>query len=335
MKSVKVTLGFFVLLSFLGFNEAIGQWAPNGIHIFNTNTGNVGIGTNTPATLLHVGKNMTEPNIRVQNFGGSGGATFQMIDNASAADWKFKATNSGGFKIRDNAAALDVITIESNSAANALYIDAAGNIGLNTTAPATRLHVETGDLTIHDFYPFIFLTNTNSTGNAGIRFNYEGDDNAWIFFDDGEDLLRINADNAGGSRNDLVIKSDGRICMGTTAAATGYKLSVNGKVTCTEVLVEALANWPDYVFQEGYELMSLQDLESSIRENKHLPGLPSANQVETSGFELADMQKRVLQKVEELTLYTIEQGKQIQSLQEKITELENENQGLKNKRSRK
>jgi hypothetical protein len=334
MKSVKVTLGFFVLLSFFGLNEAIGQWAPNGAHIFNTNAGNVGIGTNTPATLLHVGKNMTEPTIRVQNLGGSGGATYQMIDNTSGADWKFKATNTGGFKIRDNAFALDVVTIEANSAANAIYVNDAGNVGLNTTTPSTRLHIETGDLTIHDFYPFIFLDNTSVSGNAGIRFDYQGADNAWIFFDDGEDLLRINADNAGGSRNDLVIKSDGRICMGTTAAATGYKLSVNGKVTCTEVLVEALANWPDYVFQDGYELMSLEELEKNIIEQKHLPGLPSAAEVESNGFELADMQKRVLQKVEELTLYTIEQGKQIQSLQEKINKLEKENQGLKNKRSR-
>ena len=95
MKSLKLTIGLFTVLLFAGLNVAKSQWAPNGTHIYNTNSGNVGIGNNTPATLLHVGKNMTEPNIRVQNFGGAGGATFQMIDNASGADWKFKATNTG------------------------------------------------------------------------------------------------------------------------------------------------------------------------------------------------------------------------------------------------
>lgn len=88
---------FFVILAFFGLNEATAQWNVNGSNIYNTNSGNVGIGNNSPTTLLHVQKNMIEPMITVQNLGGTGGATYTMFDDASGANWKFKATLSGGF----------------------------------------------------------------------------------------------------------------------------------------------------------------------------------------------------------------------------------------------
>ncbi len=86
---------------------------------------------------------------------------------------------------------------------------------------------------------------------------------------------------------------------------------------CEEIRVEDSGSWPDYVFDKNYDLMSLKELEESIEKNNHLPGLPSAAEVEENGFLVADMQKRVLEKVEELTLYTIEQGKLIEQLQKK------------------
>jgi cell division protein FtsB len=81
--------------------------------------------------------------------------------------------------------------------------------------------------------------------------------------------------------------------------------------------------------------MSLDDLEKNIEKNNHLPGLPSAATVEEQGFELADMQKRVLEKVEELTLYTIEQNKQIKALQQEMEILKKENKDLKKAVNRK
>ena len=88
-------------------------------------------------------------------------------------------------------------------------------------------------------------------------------------------------------------------------------------------------NWPDYVFSDDYTLLSLADLEKSIKENGHLPGLPSARNVEENGFEVADMQKRVVEKVEELALYTIEQQKMIDLLREEVDLLKKENQELR------
>lgn len=323
MKTVKLFFFVICILAWAGINETFAQWGFNGSHIYNTNAGNVGIGNNSPTTLLHVQKNMIEPTITIQNLGGTGGATYTMMDNASGANWKFKATNSGGFKIRDHANSLDVIVIEPNSATNAMYINQSGYIGVGTNAPLDKLTVTSGDFRINDYYPFIFLNNTESGGNAGITFRLNQSYRAWLYYDDGESLLRLNAEQGLGSRNDLVILNSGSVCLGTTIEATGYRLNVNGKVICTEVRVEALANWPDYVFGDNYHLMTLDELEHSIKSNGHLPGLPSASQVQSSGFELGDMQRILLEKVEELTLYTIEQNKQISDLQKKVSDLEN------------
>lgn len=119
------------------------------------------------------------------------------------------------------------------------------------------------------------------------------------------------------------ISTDLRI--GTTNRASGYALSVNGKVACTEVLVQAVASWPDYVFASDYKLMNLQTLEENIRQNNHLPGIPSAKQIEKEGLNLGEMQKLLLQKIEELTLYLIEQDKVINQLKEEIKTLKTEN----------
>jgi len=135
----------FILLIALflgGVSESTAQWNFNGNNIYNTNTGFVGIGTDSPSTLFHVSRNITEPTITVQNRGGFGGATFSMIDDASGANWKFKATLSGGFKIRDHQKSLDVFVIEQNSAANLLYLKSGGNIGVGTSAPTSSALVD-------------------------------------------------------------------------------------------------------------------------------------------------------------------------------------------------
>jgi len=132
---------------------------------------------------------------------------------------------------------------------------------------------------------------------------------------------------AGYFAGDAYVSSDLRIA--TTTQATGYALSVNGKVACEEVLVEDLTNWPDYVFAKDYKLLSLEELEQSIKENNHLPGLPSASEIEDNGLMLGDMQKKLMEKVEELTLYTIQQGKLISELQQKMENLEKENENLR------
>jgi hypothetical protein len=125
----------------------------------------------------------------------------------------------------------------------------------------------------------------------------------------------------------MFISSDLRI--GTLTQATGYSLSVNGKIACEEILVEDISNWPDYVFHPNYKLMDLDELDNNIKENNHLPGIPSASEIEENGLTLGDMQKKMIEKIEELTLYTIEQNKMIKELQQKMDNLEKENDQLR------
>jgi hypothetical protein len=122
---------------------------------------------------------------------------------------------------------------------------------------------------------------------------------------------------------------DGDLRIGTHSAATGYAVSVNGKIACTEVLVQLPGEWPDYVFKKDYKLMSLKNLEGEIMENGHLPGLPSAQEVKTSGIQMGEMQKKVVEKIEELTLYTIEQAKLVHELKREIDSLKTECRELK------
>ncbi len=100
-----------------------------------------------------------------------------------------------------------------------------------------------------------------------------------------------------------------------SVTASGYDLYVAGGVRATTVKVDAYSNWPDYVFEKSYELMSLTETEEYMDANSHLPGVPSAAEVTKDGIELAEMNAILLQKMEELTLHLIEMQKQVNQLQ--------------------
>ncbi|MXV50410.1 hypothetical protein GS399_05445 [Pedobacter sp. HMF7647] len=98
----------------------------------------------------------------------------------------------------------------------------------------------------------------------------------------------------------------------------GYKLAVGGGVVAESVNVKLQANWPDYVFDSGYQLPDLSEVENFISVNKHLPDIPSENEIKTSGIDVADINTRLLKKIEELTLYLVEQQKDIKSLRREL-----------------
>lgn len=112
--------------------------------------------------------------------------------------------------------------------------------------------------------------------------------------------------------------------IGPGNPTAGYALSVNGKIISEEVRVEANV-WPDYVFQNNYRLIPLGQLEQFINANKHLPDIPAADQVQKEGIALGDMNRRLLEKIEELTLYIIQQDKKINSLGEQMQRLQAKN----------
>lgn len=107
---------------------------------------------------------------------------------------------------------------------------------------------------------------------------------------------------------------DGSVNLGHIEAVPDYKLSVDGKVICEEIRVEDSGDWPDYVFKSDYEMMSLAQVDAYIKKEGHLPNIPAAQIVEEEGFDAGDMVKRLLEKIEELTLHTIRQQKEIDKL---------------------
>ncbi len=104
----------------------------------------------------------------------------------------------------------------------------------------------------------------------------------------------------------LRIDQNGNMGIGITTVPTGYKLAVKGSMIAEKVVVKLNANWPDYVFEKGYPLRTLREVEDFIKVYSHLPEVPSAAEVKENGQDLAEMNKLLLKKIEELTLYMIE-----------------------------
>ena len=114
--------------------------------------------------------------------------------------------------------------------------------------------------------------------------------------------------------------TNGNVGIGTQALS-GYRLAVDGKIRTREVRVDN-DNWADYVFKPDYELPSLEEVKRHIDEKGHLINIPSAKEVHANGFELGEMNRLLLEKIEELTLYMIEQDKQQKALERELTKLE-------------
>lgn len=115
----------------------------------------------------------------------------------------------------------------------------------------------------------------------------------------------------------MIIDKDGKVGIGTETPDS--ELAVNGLIHAKEVKVD-LAGWPDYVFFDSYELPTIQQVENFIKENGHLRGMPSAKQIESEGLDLGMMNKLLMQKIEELTLYIIDLNKEIIEIKKSIKE---------------
>ncbi len=223
------------------------------------------------------------------------------------------------------------IQVRSNGAASNLFLQfwggntylcepAASKVGIGTVSPISKLHITDGvdaSLTTHGHIVNGTTTSTN------------------LVMDDNEIMARNN-----GATSTLFLQNDGgnllmcgsgsgRVGIGVPNEASmpsaDYLLAVDGKIISEEVRVELSGDWPDYVFQDNYILKPLEKVQEEIKELGHLPGMPSAEQVENEGFELGDMQRRLLEKVEELTLYVLqlnqdnkELSRQVELLQAQI-----------------
>lgn len=200
-----------------------------------------------------------------------------------------------------------------------------GNIGIGETSPSSKLHIKGPNL-------WLKLQDSNATSyattNAGIQFNNYYATVGQIF-QTGEDLVMESR----GSVSNLVFKTqtvervrinkDGNVGIGTTTPDS--KLTVKGLINSREVKVTATAGGADFVFEKDYDLLSLEEVETYVKKNKHLPEIASAKEMAKDGIHLAEMNIKLLQKIEELTLYTIQHQKEIEALKsitERLTKIE-------------
>ncbi len=113
---------------------------------------------------------------------------------------------------------------------------------------------------------------------------------------------------------------NGNVGIGTTPQSN-YRLAVDGTIHTREVRVDDIG-WADYVFEDDYRLPSLQQVQEHIESHGHLINVPSAKEVEANGIELGEMNKILLEKIEELTLYILQENKKQKELEEVLKELE-------------
>ena len=191
---------------------------------------------------------------------------------------------------------------------NTLLMDSIGSVGLGTSHPISLFHMQGDD-------PDLTLDiNSGSTvaDAPELRFSLDGIQKAAVFWSKLDEKLYMRNNN-----NILLMNSSGDVGIGTTIPDA--KLTVNGDIHAREVRVDLTVPGPDYVFEEEYDLPTLESLQSYISANKHLPGVPSARDMEEYGIDLGIMNMLLLKKVEELTLYTLEQEKKINQLEKEKT----------------
>lgn len=238
---------------------------------------------------------------------------------------------------------LALITFGIASAQTNTFPTPSGNVGINTTTTLTEeLEIngttKTNQLIIGDEANVPSFINIWAEGSASMNhfINISGntiDERLWVISAIGKDFRIITESDdfltakigfvirrGNGIDVSKVLFPEGNLGIGTENT-DGWKLSVNGKIRAEEVKVQLESEWPDFVFSKNYDLTSLEEVEKHIQEKGHLKDIPSAKEVEEKGIKLGDMNSKLLQKIEELTLYVIEINKQVKDLKEENEKL--------------
>jgi hypothetical protein len=199
--------------------------------------------------------------------------------------------------------------IKLKSLYGTVYIAETGNIGINTENPLETLDVHGNMKVTNGTFQVVNNNNFfyyNGSGDINLKYDTRGSGGRAIVHDT-SNVLALNYDNdfSGGTR------------IGYTFLVKGDNASLQGKFEAKEIKV-TLTPTADFVFEEKYDLPKLEDVEKHIKEKKHLPEIASAKQMEKEGVNVGEFQIKLLQKIEELTLYTIEQNKQLKIQKEEI-----------------
>jgi hypothetical protein len=300
--------------------------------------GRVGIGTLPTSFAFDIltGSNAGQlpPSFRFNRSDGSNQSNALILGFSSSS---FPSTPIGGGSaafMLTNPLGISDMAFSTNTNAAQMILKPSGNVGINTTSPLQKLHVHNGGILISGATPgfggpqLIFSDNLTTHPNGRWAIEYMtatatrpnmGGLNFWTPF---------NSGGSGTAGNyTLFLKDNGKIGMGVTDDNTdakfcataldgNHRLYVNGGILTTGITVANYCSltWPDYVFENQYKLRPLAEVEAFIKQNKHLPNIPSGKEIEEKGLNLATMQSLQMEKIEELTLYLIEMKKEIETL---------------------
>lgn len=328
----------------VGVRTAIGTGVPfeltvNGDIGYENSRANRSIIGNTDET-LNIFSSTTNSN-------GSGIHLHSSAAPTSNGSIDYIANGAPSVDIAHNLSIFDPVTTNQ---INALTINKSGNVGIGTTSPVYRLTVngflgyEYSSSALNKFIGnsengLLMYGNTDASNGAwiaiggngtptsgsvapgGMRFCI-GDGYSGSTSNEGYTFMKYNS---GAYSPLLAIQKDGKVAIGDAWAHTtpsGYKLYVQTGILTEKLVVTTMGAgnpaWPDYVFESNYNLKSLDDVEEYINKNKHLPEVPSAKEITENGIDIAQMDANLLKKIEELTLYVIQQQKEINALKEKL-----------------
>lgn len=267
-------------------------FTPNGTILGTSGNNNVGIGTDNPLANLHIKYANGSPSafLRLESIDTWQNASTQYVSNGIMR-WELGTGISSGtsFELYDR--------VNNKSS---LVIKEGGFVGVGTTAPEALLDVNGKAIVRSSFY--VNDIRGFDGGNVTIGPN-TGGASSTIFMIGGVDASEV-----------MRINYNKNVGIGTTNPA--YKLDVIGTIRSREVKVDLLG--ADFVFENDYQLMPLHELEKYIKHNKHLPEIAPAKEMQENGASLGELNTKLIQKIEELTLYTIEQEKKINNQAKEI-----------------
>lgn len=278
----------------IGPSGADTDWTDGGSSIYNL-TQTIGVGTMLPTGKLEVRNAIGD--------GLEGAIKIFTADPPLNSTEMVISGNTIDSKGKDQPLPLEILGLHSS---DLTMVKGGGNVGVNT--PADPMH----KMTVSGF-PIDLQDEPINSPSSLLIHSFEENDHRMIF--DGKNIMTVH------DPMHLNAYGDQPVAIGSQDVAAGYMLSVAGKVMAEEMMVQLRASWPDYVFDDTYELRNLNELRDYIQDEKHLPGIPAASEVETSGLELGEMQRKMMEKIEELTLYILE-------LHDRVDFLEQENKAL-------
>lgn len=338
MKKSLILISLLSSVSFVNAQEWAGATGTTTGNIYRS--GNVGIGTTTsPSALLHVQTSTGMPFLLERTSLGQNN-TFRISFTSSPVAGLSYAAGSTIFQATNPLTSSDMVFINgTTTSAPRIVFKSSGNLGLGTDNPTHGVHIHGKQLKISGQSGsgnIIFgdATETNNVwgleynsytaGREGLNFwkptgNPGGSGNYYLFLHNNGNV-GINTNNP---QTNFHVNGKCLIGDDNTTLPGVYRLYVQGGILTDQVkiAVRNSINWADYVFEPTYKRMSLPELDVYVKENKHLPNIPSAKEVSAEGFEVAEMTNLLLEKIEELTLYVIEQQKVISELKTEVEKL--------------